>query len=134
MSSRASDIEIIGKYRIKSSSKVRNKPMLPIRVAQSQTVGTYSLQLEGTKSRAKLVITMTNRSTHIPTFTERATKNSARVLVRTLGHQSNCGMTQLRAIKPQKIQPYGPKARFFIMDCSNTSPLYQAINASMMYP
>src|SRR5689334_17530999 len=95
--------------------RVRKRPTLPSNVAQSQIVGTYMAQLEGTKSRCKLVTTMTNRSTHIPRFTERATRKRASSWVRTRLDQSNCGTIQFRVIKPQKTQPYGPKARFHIM-------------------
>src|SRR5437899_10613376 len=115
-----------------SSIKVRNSPMLPSRVAQSQNVGMYIFQLEGTKSRAKLVTTMTNRSTHIPTLAESATRNSAISFVRIFRDHSSCGSTQLSVINTQNTQPYGPKARLRIIDISKTSPLYQAMNASMM--
>src|SRR5947208_13367481 len=98
---------------MKHSSNRRNKPRLPKNAAQSQKVGTYNAQLEGTKSRCRLVATITNRSTHIPRFADNATKKSSQGVVRIFRDQSNCGITQLSAIKVQKTQPYGPKARFF---------------------
>src|SRR5438132_13331629 len=103
--------------------------MLPRRVAQSQNVGAYMAQLEGTKSRCRLVKTMTKRSSHMPMFADNATKNRARGLVRILRDQSSCGIAQLSAMRSKKANPYGPKMRFFIMYCSKTSPLYQAMNA-----
>src|SRR4051812_16149752 len=102
---------------------VRNRPMLPSSVAQSQNVGKYIAQLEGTKSRCRLVTTITNRSTHMPRFTDKATKKRATVFVRTFCDQSNCGTTQFSAIKPQKTHPYEPNARWCIIALSKTSPL-----------
>src|SRR5438477_479209 len=49
--SRTSEMEIIGRNRMKRNRSVRNNPMLPKSVAQSQMVGVYIFQLEGTKSR-----------------------------------------------------------------------------------
>ena len=43
-------------------------------------------QLDGRKSRCKLVITMMKRSSHIPTFTESATARIASVFPRTLSN------------------------------------------------
>src|SRR5439155_18285025 len=131
ISSRTSEMEIIGRKRTNRNSSDKNKPMLPKSVAQSQKVGKYICQLEGRKSRCKLVTTMTKRSTHIPRFTDRAMKNRTTGLVRTPFDQSACGTTTLRKIKVQKIHAYGPRARFAIMERSNSSPLYQLMNASM---
>ena len=41
-------------------------------------------QEDGTKSRARLVTTMTKRSSHMPTFTTIETKNSSGIFCRTL--------------------------------------------------
>src|SRR5438309_11419358 len=49
--SRTSEMEIIGRKRMNKNRSVRNNPMLPKSVAQSQMVGVYIFQLEGTKSR-----------------------------------------------------------------------------------
>ena len=54
---------------------------------------------------ARLVTTITKRSTHMPMFADNATKKSNRSFVRTFRDQSNCGITQLSVIKHQKTQP-----------------------------
>ncbi len=105
--------------------------MLPKNVAQSQKVGVNMLHDDGTKSRCRLVMTMTKRSSHMPTFTASATRNSATRLVRTRRDQSACGTITLNSINPQNTQPYGPKARLAIMYCSKMSSLYHAMNASI---
>src|SRR4051812_597738 len=134
MSSRSSEIDIMGTKRMNKKISVRNRPIVPSNIAQSHRVGMNIPQLDGAKSRCKLVITMTNRSTHIPTFTDAATKNKCIGRVRTSLDQSACGTRTFRNIRHQNIQPYGPKARLYIMYLSNTSPLYHAVKASMMYP
>ena len=42
---------------------------MPINIDQSNIVGEYIAQLDGTKSRCKLVTIITKRSNHIPTLT-----------------------------------------------------------------
>src|SRR2546423_11648037 len=49
--SRTSEMEIIGRKRMKRNKSVRKRPMLPKSVAQSHMVGVYIFQLDGTKSR-----------------------------------------------------------------------------------
>ena len=67
---RISKIEIIGRKRRNRNSSVRNKPdraderrPVPERRAE------YMPHDDGRKSRCRLVTTMTNRSSHMPTFT-----------------------------------------------------------------
>ena len=105
--------------------------MLPNSVAQSQMVGKNIPHDDGTKSRCKLVITITNRSSHIPRLIDNATRNSAMRLRRTRADQSACGMTTFTNISSQKIQPYGPSTRLVIMYWSKMSPLYHDMKASM---
>src|SRR5437879_8083140 len=112
-------------------NRVRNNPMLPKRVAQSQTVGKNIPHDDGTKSRCKLVTTMTNLSIHIPRLIANATKKSATRFRRMRADQSACGTNTLKNISAQKIQPYGPNARLVIMYGTKMSPLYQDMNASM---
>src|SRR5437870_2193624 len=76
-SSRDSEIEIMGRNRMKRNRSVRNNPTLPRSVAQSQIVGKYMRQAEGTKSRCKLVTMMTKRSSHMPRLIDNAIRNSA---------------------------------------------------------
>src|SRR6202012_4090502 len=61
-SRRDSDMAIMGRKRTNNTRSVRNNPMLPKKVAQSQTVGLYMPHAEGVKSRCKLTTTITNRS------------------------------------------------------------------------
>src|ERR1700730_10200665 len=68
-SSRISAMEIAGRTRTNRKIRVTNIPMVPTKVAQSQKVGLYRPQAEGTKSRVRLITTITNRSSHIPIFT-----------------------------------------------------------------
>src|SRR4029077_17620781 len=68
-SSRISAMEIAGRTRTNRKSRVTNMPMVPMNVAQSQNVGVQRPQAEGTKSRVRLMTTMTKRSSHMPIFT-----------------------------------------------------------------
>src|SRR6266567_3614097 len=129
--SRDSEIEIIGRKRMNKNNRVRNNPTLPKSVAQSQTVGKNMPQADGTKSRCKLVTMMTNRSSHMPRFTDSATMKRVSGLRRMRVDQSACGTSTLKNISAQNIQPYGPKARLVIMYSSKMSPLYHDMNASM---
>src|SRR5439155_3005785 len=129
-SSRVSEMAIIGRKRMNKNSSVRNKPTLPNNVAQSQMVGKNIPHDDGTKSRCKLVMTITKRSSHIPRLMDNATRNSAMRLRRTRADQSACGISTFTSISSQKIQPYGPNARLVIMYCSKMSPLYHDIKAS----
>ncbi len=64
-----SKIEIIGKNLMNRKINVKNIPMVPINIDQSNGVGEYIAHDDGKKSRCKLVTIMTNRSSHIPTLT-----------------------------------------------------------------
>src|SRR5216684_1269046 len=68
-SSRISAMEIAGRTRTNRKIRVTNMPMVPMNVAQSQNVGLYRPQAEGTKSRVRLMTTITKRSSHMPIFT-----------------------------------------------------------------
>src|SRR5215475_221687 len=57
-----SNIEIMGRNRTKMKNSITKNPIVPRNVIQSHRVGEYIAQLDGKKSRCKLVITMTNRS------------------------------------------------------------------------
>ena len=58
-------------------------------------------QDDGTKSRVRLVTTITKRSSHIPTFTTSAITKTAGMLMRTRRDHSNCGIMILHRIKTQ---------------------------------
>ena len=111
---------------------MRNKPTLPNNVAQSQIVGVYIAQLDGTKSRCRLVTTMTKRSIHMPMFTDERDEEKRDRIGAHASRPERLRDQTLNSISAQKTQPYGPNARLAIMNCSKTSPLYQAMNASMM--
>src|SRR6266850_806087 len=68
-SSRISAMEIAGRTRTNRKINMTNRPMVPMKVAQSQNVGLYRPQAEGMKSRVRLITTMTKRSSHMPIFT-----------------------------------------------------------------
>src|SRR6267378_819366 len=57
-SSRISAMEIAGRTRTKRKINMTNRPMVPMKVAQSQNVGLYRPQAEGMKSRVRLITTM----------------------------------------------------------------------------
>src|SRR6185436_6465349 len=98
---RISKIEIIGRNRMNRKNSVRNSPIVPMNVIQSQIVGWYIPQDEGTKSRCSDVTTMTKRSSHMPTFTTIATAKSPSVLVRTFLNHSHCGVRMLQKMSVQ---------------------------------
>ena len=75
---------------------------------------------------------MTNRSSHMPVLTTSATTNSSGVLRRTRFSHKICGITMLVAMSAQNAGQYGPVIRFQYMNRSYSSPLYQAMNASML--
>ena len=91
-SSRISKIEIIGRKRRNRNSSVRNRPIVPTKVDQSQNVGWYMPHDDGRKSRCRLVTMMTNRSSHMPTLTISEMTNSDGTLVRTRLNHSTCGI------------------------------------------
>jgi len=66
---RISKIEIIGSTRMKRKSSVVKKPSVPMNVIQSHCVPQYMPHDDGTKSRCRLVTTITKRSSHMPTET-----------------------------------------------------------------
>src|SRR5438874_8285499 len=103
-SSRDSEIAIIGRNRMNKNNSVRNNPMLPKSVAQSQTVGKNIPHDDGTKSRCKLVITITNRSVHMPRSMQSATPRSVTGLRRIHGDHRACGTSTLKNMIAQKIQ------------------------------
>src|SRR5207249_5864718 len=80
---RISKIEIIGRNLRNRNNSVRNSPIVPMKVDQSQIVGLYLPHAEGRKSRCRLVTTMMNRSSHMPTFTRSEMPKRIRTLVRT---------------------------------------------------
>src|SRR5476649_1165778 len=98
---RISKIEIIGRKRRNRNSSDRNRPIVPRNVDQSQNVGAYRPHDEGRKSRCKLSTMITNRSSHMPTFTTSAMMNRLGMLVRICLNHSSCGMTTLQRISAQ---------------------------------
>ena len=98
---RISKMEIIGRNRRNRNNSVRNRPIVPRKVDQSQNVGAYMPQDEGRKSRCRLSTMMTKRSSHMPTLTTSAMMKSSGTLVRTRLNQSICGMTTLHRISAQ---------------------------------
>ena len=59
-------------------------------------------QEDGRKSRCRLVMTMINRSSHIPMFTTMETKNNHGMFWRTLANHSPWGIRILHRISIQK--------------------------------
>src|SRR5215469_9822959 len=96
-----SAIEIIGRNLMNRNMQATKKPIVPMKVAQSHIVGLYMPQDEGRKSRLRLVITITNRSSHIPTSTNRDAANTAAVEFRTRLIHRTWGTITLQAIKDQ---------------------------------
>src|SRR5712664_2299340 len=97
-SSRISAMEIAGRTRTNRKIRVTNMPIVPMNVAQSQKVGLYRPQAEGTKSRVRLMTTMTKRSSHMPIFTTMDMKKRKGTLWRILKDQSVCGSRMLQRI------------------------------------
>src|SRR6185369_16854402 len=93
---RVSEMAIIGRNRMNRKISVAKSPTLPSKVAQSQIVGMNRPQADGVKSRCRLVITMTNRSSHMPRFTDRATKKRATGLVRIRRDHNSWGTSTLK--------------------------------------
>src|SRR5712692_1522918 len=111
-SSRISAIEITGRKRMNRNSSATKSPIVPASMVQSQIRGMYMPQAEGMKSRCRLTTTITNRSSHMPTFTTRDITNSAGTFVRTFRNHKSCGARMLQAISAQYRTRYGPPRRF----------------------
>src|SRR6267378_3591126 len=97
---------------MKIRKQVKNSPKLPTSVPTSMTVGRYIDQLDGKKLRCSDVTMITNRSSHMPTFTRIDTTNSAATFCLMRRAHSNCGAITLHATMVQKHHAYGPVARF----------------------
>ena len=82
-------------------SSARKRPIVPTNVATSQIVGKYIPHDEGRKSRCRLVTTMTNLSSHMPSDTTSAIPKSIGGLDRTRFSQRNCGVTMLQSMSDQ---------------------------------
>src|SRR5215471_15150919 len=96
-----SAIEIIGRNLTKRNMQAAKNPMVPIKVAQSQMVGLYMPHDDVRKSRLRLVITITKRSSHIPTRTNSEATKTATVEFLTRLIHSTCGIITLQAINAQ---------------------------------
>src|SRR5713101_4638045 len=97
-SSRISAMEIAGRTRTNRKIRVTNMPIVPMNVAQSQNVALYRPQAEGTKSRVRLMTTMTKRSSHMPIFTTIDMMKRTATLWRILYDQRSCGSRMLHII------------------------------------
>ena len=91
-----SAIAMTGKYRQNSVNSVKNNPKLPISIKMSIQVGWKYAQLEGTKSRQREVIVITNRSNHIPMFTKTQMITMNQGVVRHHLIQNTCGIKTLQ--------------------------------------
>ena len=67
-----SAIGMSGRKRRKSRKRTEKNPKVQKKVNMSTTVGEEKPQLEGRKSRDKVVLAMTNRSNNMPTLTKMA--------------------------------------------------------------
>ena len=86
----------IGRYLQNSRNRVKNSPKLPSSMPRSTQVGVNMCQLEGRKSRERLVTMITKRSNHMPTFTHMATSMITHRLVRSRLDQNNWGASTLQ--------------------------------------
>ena len=83
-------------------SRARKRPIVPMNVAQSQTVAVYMPHDDGRKSRWRLVMTITKRSSHIPTLTTIAiSEEERRCCERTRRNQRSWGVRMLQKISAQ---------------------------------
>jgi hypothetical protein len=98
---RISKIAIAGRKRMNRKNSDRNRPIVPASMPKSHRVGAYMSHDEGRKSRCRLVTMMMNRSSHIPTFTRRESRNSRGMLSRTLRNQNSWIMQALMAMSDQ---------------------------------
>src|SRR5687767_5172060 len=111
---------------------VKKKPIVPINIDQSNTVGEYIAHELGRKSRFKLVTIITNRSSHIPIETTIEIMNSQNGLSRNRLNHSNWIDNPLHKISSQYDHQYGPsQMRFLIMNTSYCEALYQPKKASI---
>src|SRR5258708_371146 len=104
-------MEMAGSTRTKRRKRQRNSPIVPANVDQSQNVGRYIPHELGRKSLCSEITTITNRSSHIPTFTTSASTNTVCGLTRTRRDQSSCGTTMLQKSSAQYAGQYGPVKR-----------------------
>src|ERR1051326_6467494 len=98
ISVRISKMEIAGISRMNIKKSRVKKPMVPTKIATSQRVNQYMPQELGTKSRWRLITTITKRSSHMPVFTTSETKKSLVGEERTLLNHSDCGIRMLHRI------------------------------------
>ena len=109
-----------------------NRPKLPASVRRSTQVGVKYPQLDGRKSWASDVTTITKRSNHMPRFTSRHATNMIGTLWRALRNQKTCGTSTLHDTMIQYAQAYCPNARLRNANDSYIDPLYQAMKNSMV--
>src|SRR5262249_9150621 len=112
---RISKIEIIGRNRRNRKNKVRNSPMGPMYVAQSQMVGRYRPQAAGRKSRWRVGTTTGERSSDMPELATMEMKKRTPTFDRTRRNQSAWGTTTLHRINDHQSGAYGPVMRFQLM-------------------
>ena len=73
-------------------------------------------QEEGRKSRCRLVTTMMNRSSHMPSWTTSEITNNAATFRRTRDDQRKVrGIRMFEEMRSQYQKAYGPLMRFTIM-------------------
>ena len=99
-----SPMEMTGSTRVNSRNIVKKRPKVPTKVITSTQVGEYVLQLEGRKSRCRLVTMMTKRSNHMPTLMTSESTKMAAGEVRIFLNQKNCGLTTLHVTIVQYAQ------------------------------
>src|SRR5687767_14532821 len=126
---------MIGRNRTNRKISEKKKPIVPINIDRSITVGEYIAHDDGRKSRFKLVTMITKRSSHIPRLTTSEIMNSQNGLSRNrLNHRSWIDIP-LHRISSQYDHQYGPShIRFLTMKTSYWLALYQPKNASIAYP
>src|SRR5690606_25646526 len=101
-----------------SRKNVKNIPNEPTNIPMSTHVGWNIAQLDGRESRCRLVMMITNRSNHIPTFTNMAHSSTPAQCCRTERIHSSCGPMQLQNTISQNAHQYGPSGRLRNTDCS----------------
>src|SRR5688572_28089050 len=99
---------MIGKNRTNRNISEKKNPSVPTNIVMSHIDGAYIPHDDGRKSRLRLVIMITKRSSHIPILTITEITNSQNALSRKrLNHNSWIDIP-LQRISSQYDHQYGP--------------------------
>ena len=130
---RISKIEIIGRKRRNRNSSARNRPIVPTNVDQSQNVGAIHAPRRGQEVAVQAGDDDDEAlEPHADVDDQRDDEQHRHVRAHPLEPQQLRDRRRCRGSAPSRPTRTGPVIRFQIMKPSYVSPLYQAMNASIV--